>query len=582
MRTPTIHRLVIDRFRGIKELSWRPAAGVNVILGGGNVGKSTILDALALLLSPTAYTTLSDTDYYRREIDSEFSVEAVYSLPPECGINDQFKTCWPWEWTGSEAVVPATDAEVGTTGHPVYRLRVRGSADLELAYEIIQPDGKTDSLPVALRRRIGLIRLGGDDRNDRDLRLVQGSALDRLLSDKGLRSRMATELAGSKVSDRLSDNAKTALNSLDHVFQKHSLPRNLDIAVTGSQGFSIAALIGLTAQRDDVPLPLTSWGAGTRRLAALTVAAQNQGDAPITLVDEIERGLEPYRQRFLVKVLQATTSQVFVTTHSPFVISAASRAALWYIDHEGQIGRLESPEIDRQRESDPETFLSRLTVVVEGKTEQGFVAALLEKAFGSSLEQHGVHVCNGGGHESSLNLLEALAVGGLRFACFADDEGKHLTRWQRLTRSLNDLLFRWSSGCIEDNVISTVKDEQLLTFLTDPKGEKTGTRLRTLALRLRIDEGAKDFETIRRVAGPDLRGVILQAAKGSAPEGAVVETKQYRSHGREWFKTVEGGRELAGKLFSLGLWPSLRSQLLPFCNGVRKAVDLSEIQDIDQ
>ena len=60
-------------------------------------GKSTILDALALLLSPTAYTTLSDTDYYRREIDSEFSVEAVFSLPPECGINDQFKTCWPWE-----------------------------------------------------------------------------------------------------------------------------------------------------------------------------------------------------------------------------------------------------------------------------------------------------------------------------------------------------------------------------------------------------------------------------------------------------------------------------------------------------
>ena len=40
---PTIYQLVIERFRGIKALSWRPARGVNVILGGGDVGKTTIL-----------------------------------------------------------------------------------------------------------------------------------------------------------------------------------------------------------------------------------------------------------------------------------------------------------------------------------------------------------------------------------------------------------------------------------------------------------------------------------------------------------------------------------------------------------
>lgn len=65
-------------------------------------------------------------------------------------------------------------------GEPVYRLRVRGTEDLELVYEILQPDASTDGLPVKLRRSIGLVRLGGDGRNDRDLRLVQGSALDRL------------------------------------------------------------------------------------------------------------------------------------------------------------------------------------------------------------------------------------------------------------------------------------------------------------------------------------------------------------------------------------------------------------------
>ena len=99
-------------------------------------------------------------------------------------------------------------------GEPVYRLRVRGTEDLELAYEIVQPDGTADTLSTGFRRSIGLVRLGGDDRNDRDLRLVQGSALDRLLSDKALRSRLASELAKSDVTERLTDEKKKALEAL--------------------------------------------------------------------------------------------------------------------------------------------------------------------------------------------------------------------------------------------------------------------------------------------------------------------------------------------------------------------------------
>jgi putative ATP-dependent endonuclease of OLD family len=56
-------------------------------------------------------------------------------------------------------------------------VEVKRHGDLELTYEIVQPDGTVVMLPVALRRRIGLVRLGGDDRSERDLRLVQGSAL---------------------------------------------------------------------------------------------------------------------------------------------------------------------------------------------------------------------------------------------------------------------------------------------------------------------------------------------------------------------------------------------------------------------
>ena len=45
-----------------QELVWCPGKGVNVILGGGDVGKTTVLDAIGLLFSPTSASNISDTD----------------------------------------------------------------------------------------------------------------------------------------------------------------------------------------------------------------------------------------------------------------------------------------------------------------------------------------------------------------------------------------------------------------------------------------------------------------------------------------------------------------------------------------
>jgi putative ATP-dependent endonuclease of OLD family len=579
MSAPTIYRLAIERFRCITAFSWHPAKGVNLILGGGDVGKTTILDAIGLLLSPTNPATLADTDYHNRNIEAGFVIEAILSLPPESEISQQTKASWPWVWNGSEAVVPSTDGDGEMKGEPVYRLRVRGTEDLELAYEIMQPDGTADGLSVGLRRRIGLVRLSGDDRNDRDLRLVQGSGLDRLLSDKALRSRLTSELAKSDVTEQLADPAKEALKALDLVFKAKSLPGRLDLAITGGQGLSVTALIGLTAEREGVQLPLASWGSGTRRFAALAIAEQNQGKAPITLVDEVERGLEPYRQRFLMDDLQAGKSQVFVTTHSPSAISAASRASLWYVDHAGAVGQLTSAAVARHRKSDPETFLARLTVVAEGATEFGFVSALLEKAIGSPLEQHGIHVTDGGGHEATLALLEALAAGGLRFAGFADEEGRYPTRWQQVAEKLGKLMFRWKSGCVEETVIDLLPSDKLEALLIDAENDSTGMRLRTLADRLGIQE--KDFAAITAKAGAGLKALMVAAALGTVPADRPAERRFYRSHGQTWFKSVDGGRELAVKIFSLGIWPALRPQLMRFCNAVRKAADLDEIPDLN-
>jgi putative ATP-dependent endonuclease of OLD family len=240
---------------------------------------------------------------------------------------------------------------------------------------------------------------------------------------------------------------------------------------------------------------------------------------------------------------------------------------------------LDPAKTARHRRNDPEAFLARLTVVAEGATELGFISHLLEKALGSQLTTHGIHVSDGGGHESTLELLEGLAAGGLLFGCIADNEdGKHPARWQRIEEKLGQLLFRWQSGSVESNVIETLPEEKLEALLIDPAGEKTGSRLRTLADRLGIDD--KRFDHVREKAGNGLKALILEAALGKVPVDKAAEKKHYQAHAQQWFKSVSGGREIAVKAFDLGVWPALQPRLMPFCNALRKVVGLPEIPDL--
>lgn len=414
---------------------WYPGKGVNVLLGGGDVGKTTILEAIGLLLNPTNASTLSDADYWQRKYEDGFEIGAVMALPLSCGIAEQRKSVWPWDWDGNTAKVPDMDSEAAQANDPVFCLRVCGTPDFELQHEICQPDETFDHFPVSVRRNIGLVRLSGDDRNDRDLRLIQGSALERLLSDKTLRSRLGNEIAKTDVKGVLQDDAKTALGNLDERFGKRALPTDLSLGLVGGPGFSLNALIGLTATKDGTMLPLSSWGAGTRRLAALEVAAAHQVEHPVMVVDEIERGLESYRQRVLMEELIARPSQVFVTTHSAPAVSAAVGASLWYVDAGGAVGELPAT-VGPQQKRDPETFLARVAIIAEGATEVGFVTTLINRSLGEDMRRYGIWVSDGGSNSEALAVLRGIADSGLKVAGFADNEGTQMGLWQQVKDKL--------------------------------------------------------------------------------------------------------------------------------------------------
>ena len=81
-------------------------------------------------------------------------------------------------------------------------------------------------------------------------------------------------------------------------------------------------------------------------------------------------------------------------------------------------------------------------------------------------------------------------------------------------------------------------------------------------------------------AGDLLRQRMIEAATSFVPPEKKDKSKEFRKHGQRWFKTVDGGRELLAKVLTLGLWPKLRDELLPFINAVRKEAGLPELADL--
>jgi putative ATP-dependent endonuclease of OLD family len=150
-------------------------------------------------------------------------------------------------------------------------------------------------------------------------------------------------------------------------------------------------------------------------------------------------------------------------------------------------------------------------------------------------------------------------------------------------QQLGSLLHRWNSGCLEENLIPLIDLNGIQSFIADPEGKKTGYRLRTLADRLSIS--TPTYEAVLTAAGDAeaLRQLIIQAACGTVPEG-VSETgqkKAYKSHASSWFKSLEGGDELAAKFLALNhtvTRNAVKSRLVAFLNAIQAEIGLANDQ----
>jgi putative ATP-dependent endonuclease of the OLD family len=82
-----IRVLEISNFRAIKELRWLPGSGVNCLIGPGDSGKSSILEAIELCLGARRTVTVSDADFYGLDTASPIRVSLTIG-----GLDDSTKS----------------------------------------------------------------------------------------------------------------------------------------------------------------------------------------------------------------------------------------------------------------------------------------------------------------------------------------------------------------------------------------------------------------------------------------------------------------------------------------------------------
>ncbi len=398
-----IHHLSVTNFRGIKRLDWAVGFNYACLIGAGDSTKSTVLDAIELALSPRWNIALDDSDFYNCETSSEISIELTMGdLPVELKSDTKYGYL-ARGWSSSENTVhdePMDGDEL------VLTLRLAVDSSLEPKWAIVndrEPTGK----PISARERekLGCIRLG--DFLDRHFSWGRGSALsrltDRIENISGLLAGLSRDAREAlRQSPEAFENLKNSAKLAGEVGEKFGVRctseyhPNLDSS-------SVAFKQGAFSLHDG-EIPLRRFGLGTRRLLAAAMQRESCKDGGVILIDEVEQGLEPHRVRHLVRELSEPTQSVFMTTHSPIVVSELeARQLRVVICQDGNTRVCEIPESLRPTvRKASEAFLARKVLVCEGRTEVGFCRHLDSHWYENNLGSFslsGVCLAIGGGSE---------------------------------------------------------------------------------------------------------------------------------------------------------------------------------------
>jgi putative ATP-dependent endonuclease of OLD family len=536
-----IRRVKIKRYRGVESLAWHPTAGVNCLIGPGDVGKSTVLDAIATVLTAAPGRVASEHDYFQGDTSAGFTIELMVGA-----LDDEILRAWqvPPLWTWLPASLRA-QADPDPLGEGVLCLRARGTDDLEIEHVVIDPSDGEIPLSPSKRQKFGLSTMGSAVTAYRELRMSRGSLLSRNLGPEQLRGLVTEALQATRDNFHPSSEVSARLKQLSESLERIAPGTGeLALAVLAPRGQNLLGMIGLFARRDQFAVPLANAGLGTQQLALFTLAQLLiDGLTPLFVIDEIESGLEPFRQRDLVARIRKAIGkdgQAFITSHSPAVVGELKIEELHRLEAApGECRVVALPVgLDRLHRDDAEALLSRLAVLVEGLTELGLLEVLLECEAAmrkTSIGAVGIRLVDGEGQPSVFKVTAALTAAKQRFGAFLDTESVHQGKRDELVAADHVAFGTYTNArCLEEALSKQLSIDHLeeLINLPGPAGHDLST---------------SRYQQLNHVAGKPGRQTLKAIVDEQSDRRARELFSEAANQGR-WFKSRADGRAVAAFL----------------------------------
>jgi hypothetical protein len=379
-----LRHISIRNFRGIRELDWAIAdRGVICLIGRGDSTKSTILAAIRRVFFPQWNLSFDDSDFYNCDSRNHLTIDVVLGDLPTAFLQ---LSSYGGHLSGWNVETQQLEEDAGDGLEDVIKIRLTVNDDLEPIWRVVKrEDNEGTSFKATDRSKVGVNLV--DTSSDRDLTWSRGSLLSRLTGGENIPAALAE--AGRAAKATLSQRRDDALTKFDEVAQAaETTAKDMGVNVgaayrAGLDSDGLKVRLGGLALHDG-EIPLRQLGLGSKRMITTGLLRNVRQGAHITMLDEVEYGLEPQRiARLLDHVLKDEEGQYFLTTHSPVVLRELAVENLYVVhasDGAIRIVPLNQPSIHESIQgnvrSHAEAFLASRIVVAEGLTEAGFLRGL--------------------------------------------------------------------------------------------------------------------------------------------------------------------------------------------------------------
>lgn len=453
-----IRHIKITNFRALKNFEWHPSSGLNCIVGPGDSGKSTIIDAIDLALGPRQSKVFSDADFHLLDTTEPIQIEVTVG-----DLADPLKNYEKYDLflRGFDSANRTIHDEPGNGLEDVLTLRLTIGSDLDPIWSLhsarAEAQGREKSLSWGDRVLLAGTRIGNVA--DYHLSWRKGAVLNRIGDERpnttsaiAEAKRAARKAFGDEAHDDLAD----VLQVVSEAASTLGVPLDGELqALLNANSISMSG--GTISVHDGKGLPLSSLGLGSGRLLVAGLLDKARTGSDLILVDELEHGLEPHRiMRFLDAIGAKDPkekTQSFVTSHSPVVLRELSATQLFRIfalngSHHAMSAQYDSASQGALR-SFPDAFLAKSVLLCEGATEVGFLRGLDQHFVSqkqSSIFASGVTLVDTRGISKLYHPAPTLQNLQYRVAAFRDDDVPPDMAAEMAFQVNSGVTFKWAAG----------------------------------------------------------------------------------------------------------------------------------------